>query len=286
MRYYIKLNKETIEIPSTWDEVPANVIRVFAQAIILHGQDFFRKGKKGDLEIRSLTAFKQLRLLLLKELIGYKEYHPFFVRISHKIRRPIPSFFSINPEEIHRMINVFNVLDFLFTNIELTKNPVKKIDRFTGPEDNFKDLTFEEYRHANKYADLFARTQKKGHLYRMAAMLLRDPKQKVPHHQKDPEPIFTRLQELGEKIEPQLAEIYLFFIGCRLVRLERRYKHAFSGAGRGSLPFDLDTSDILLQGLANNDMRHIDEIQGKNVLEVFRWINTAVGKIEKTEKIV
>lgn len=139
--------------------------------------------------------------------------------------------------------NILECTDFLFQNIDLTKNLLPTVNvgwfkKLYGPGDKLADLTVEEFSFAFGLFNQYNRTGNETVLPTLMACLYRP---KNPDFAKTGElrsPFNNKLIDVNEKAikalpKPYHHAVYLYFLGC-IEFLAKNYPNVFSRAESGS----------------------------------------------------
>ena len=179
------------------------------------------------------------------------------------------TFQKFSAEDVVFLIDEMQVISFLLEESTLTKNHFIKLkDKLIGPDDDFADLTGEEYLWAEKFYLEYKETRGVTKLNAMIACLY-----KTVNKKKEILPFEVKRISVIEKWIEQIEmykkiAILLFFEGCRN-EIPELYPEMF----RGKKSEDSDFKEVLLQVAKDGPFGEFDKVLKTNIHLIFSELN-------------
>jgi hypothetical protein len=279
----IQINDDIYKLPENWDDLSPKQLL------------YLVKLTKSDIPVEQVKIYMTL-YCLKAHVCRHKEIFKEYVHIkigqeSETVRFKIRnhSYFLL-PEEISKIAdqlsflirvedNRFNPSGKLYLiNPELTTNPYPTIRcglrKFTGPEDQLFDITFEQFMYMQTYLDAMQSDPNMiNHL--LACLWYRGKYFDINRIDKDAV-ILRRLPEARKMI------MYWYIMGS-LSCMAEAYPRVFSGEGKSNGRV-FDAQLRLLDSLAQSDMTKKPEIRKGLLIDALYSMDESVRRQEETEE--
>lgn len=279
----IQINDDTYQLPQEWNELTPEQLR------------YLTRLTQTDMPVEQVKIH-MLLYCLKAHVCRHKDIYKDYVRItvgqqSEKVcfRVRKQSYFLL-PEEVNCLAELFVFLirsesskyhpsqERFYIHPELDKNPYPvlrcRLSKFTGPDDQLLDITFEQFMYLQTYLDaMHADPTQIDHL--LACLWHRSKVFDINCMDKDAA-ILHHLPDDKKMI------LYWYILGS-LSHIASYYPRVFSGAGGGSGRV-FDAQLRLLDSLAQSDMTKKPEIRKGLLLDALYAMDESMRRKDEAEE--
>ena len=275
----IQINDDSYKLPENWDElttkqllylvklttsdIPVEQVKIYMmlyclKAHVCRHKKIFKEYVQIKIGQESETVRFQIRshsyFLLPEEISKLADQLSFLIRVEDNRFNPSQKSYLINPK--------------------LTTNPYPtihcRLNKFTGPEDQLFDITFEQFMYMQTYLDAMRSDSKKiNHL--LACLWHRGQTFDINRLDKDA----AILQHLPED---KKMILYWYITGC-LSYMADAYPRVFSGEGKSNGRV-FDAQLRLLDSLAQSDMTKKPEIRKGLLIDALYSMDESIRRKE------
>lgn len=270
----IQINNNTYSLPDNWDEltpdqllylvklttsnIPVEEVKVYMMLYCLKAH-ICRHNKRFH-EYSPIKIGKTSYLLHPEEISALADQLSFLLLLNHDQSNPDRKLYQINPL--------------------LTVNPYPSIrcrlHKFTGPDDNMWDITFEQFMYMQAYLDAMQSDATKID-YLLACLWHFGKYFDINHIEKDA----STLKHLPED---KKMIMYWFILGS-LSYMASFFPRIFSGDGKTNNNGRIFDAQLrLLDSLAQSDMTKKPEIRKGLLLDAFYSMDESIRRKEETEE--
>lgn len=281
----IQINDNTYKLPENWDELTPEQLL------------YLVKLTKSDIPVEQVKIHMML-YCLKAHVCRHKKIFKEYVRIKIGQESPRVRFYVrrhcylLLPEEVSLLADLFAFLicseendslpirQYYHLTPNLTTNPYPNIHcrfrKFTGPEDQLLDITFEQFMYLQTYLDAMRSDPTKlDHL--LACLWHREKEFDINQLDKDAA-ILHHLPEDRKII------MYWYILGS-LSCMADSYPRIFSGEGKGNGYGRVFDSQLrLLDSLAQSDMTKKPEVRKGLLLDALYSMDESIRRKEETEE--
>lgn len=276
----IQINDDTYTLPQSWDELTLAQLRHLV------------KLTQSDIPVEEIKI--HMMLYCLDAHVGrhkdifHDKVHLVIGQQSEKINfRVRKNSYMLTPEEISLLADLFHYLihldeskygsdfDHYYINPELNANPLPtlrcRLRKFTGPDDQLLDITFEQYMYIQAYLDSMKSTPE--HIdYLLACLWHSGKKFDINRLDRDA----SILHYLPSDIKMVL---YWFILGS-LNLIAANYPRVFSGTSGGNGRV-FDSQMRLLDSLAQSDMTKKPEVRKGYLIDALYSMDESLRRGEE-----
>jgi hypothetical protein len=218
-------------------------LKTYINRVYQKSSELFSLTKQGIM-INDLVRFDAVRIALLRELAG----------IPQKIMT------NLEPESLDALLNEHCVVDFLFSKMDMLRNPIPRIGKLVGPMDDFEDFKMGEFSFCETFYSNYVEERNIEFLKEMVAVLYRperpgyDPLGEDALNRRQKFNVVSqkaRLEQIKNIPEEDLIAIYLWYDCCRQQLMED-FPEPFEGESSGSRN---GTIDILIAVSGNDPLK-------------------------------
>lgn len=278
----ILINDDVYHLPESWDELTVPQLLCLV------------KLTKSDIPVEQLKI-EMLLYCLKAHVCRKKVIYQDKVRISigqrsNRVKFTIRNHsYLFTPDEVNSLADLFYFLlksiterfsdeKKYYINPSLTVNPYPfircRLRRFTGPDDNLFDITFEQYMYMQTY--LSAMQQDAQNINMLLACLWHRGKSFDINHIEKDSAILKHLPEAKKML------MYFFILGS-LSYLSEMFPNVFSGDGKSSGRI-FDSQLRLLDSLAQSDMTKKDEVRHGLFIDALYSMDQSLTRKEEIEE--
>lgn len=280
----IDINKHSKLVPVNWNELTKAQLLVFIKSFYLKSDTIYKTMplKNGQKKHISTNAGNLLRaqILILWSLLGIK--WSIFQRISK--------------EQLHELLYIFKLTDFLFFQNNLTRNifPTMRYRfwkrKLYGPADNFKNIRAREYTFAELAYKKYKQTNDIKHLNMFIAILYRNRRdgEEIEHPDWDGDyrerfnnkNVESRLPHIKKIPLSYKIAVLLWYEGC-MNQIKREFRELYSGAGGKGIPAQ-SFDDIIIE-YAGGKFGNYNQTGDTFLRDLLKAVCTEIQKSEKNE---
>lgn len=279
----IQIYDDIYHLPESWDELTSEQLRYLVRIT------------QTDIPIEQVKIY-MLLYCLQAHVCRHKDIYQDYVRItvgqpSDKIKFQVRrKSYMLRPEEVNALANLFGFLlrieetkyypaaETYYVNPKLTRNPCPKLRcrlyKFTGPDDELLDITFEQFMYLQTYLDAMKDDPTQiNHL--LACLWHRKKNFDINHLERD-------AAILSHLPSDKKMMLYWFILGS-MTSLSNSYERVFSGNGKATGRV-FDAQMRLLDSLAQSDMTKKPEIRKGYLIDALYSMDESIRRHDESQE--